>query len=115
MGENRVSIFFQGHDHLFAKEVINGIVSQDCPMPSDAADIVSSEKDEISAHLNITANQENSIIIATSAATTDCSGTVESRRCLSLTPQAFGIQTITSRLTRRKAWTRHFLPGTRGH
>lgn len=30
-----VSIFFQGHDHLFAKEELNGVIYQEVPMPSD--------------------------------------------------------------------------------
>ncbi len=30
-----VDIFFQGHDHLYAKEVLDGIVYQEVPMPSD--------------------------------------------------------------------------------
>ncbi|MCU0644285.1 MAG: metallophosphoesterase family protein, partial [bacterium] len=36
MVDNGVTIFFQGHDHLFAKEELDGIVYQECPMPSDA-------------------------------------------------------------------------------
>ena len=31
-----VDIFFQGHDHLYAKEVLNNVVYQEVPMPSDA-------------------------------------------------------------------------------
>ena len=31
-----VDIFFQGHDHLYAKEQLNGVVYQEVPMPSDA-------------------------------------------------------------------------------
>lgn len=31
-----VSIFFQGHDHLYAKEELDGIVYQEVPMPSDS-------------------------------------------------------------------------------
>jgi hypothetical protein len=34
--DNGVSIFFQGHDHLFAHEVLDGVVYQEVPMPSDA-------------------------------------------------------------------------------
>lgn len=30
-----VDIFFQGHDHLYAKEVLNNVVYQEVPMPSD--------------------------------------------------------------------------------
>ena len=31
-----VNIFFQGHDHLFAHEVLNGVTYQEVPMPSDS-------------------------------------------------------------------------------
>ena len=31
-----VDIFFQGHDHLYAKEQLNGVIYQEVPMPSDA-------------------------------------------------------------------------------
>jgi hypothetical protein len=34
--DNGVNIFFQGHDHLFAQEVLDGIVYQEVPMPSDS-------------------------------------------------------------------------------
>ena len=34
--DNKVNIFFQGHDHLFAHEVMDGIVYQEVPMPSDS-------------------------------------------------------------------------------
>ncbi len=36
MKENKVCIFFQGHDHLFAREELDDIVYQTCPMPSDS-------------------------------------------------------------------------------
>lgn len=32
-----VDVFFQGHDHLFAKEELNGVVYQEVPMPSDSS------------------------------------------------------------------------------
>ena len=35
--DNGVNIFFQGHDHLFAKEVLDGVVYQEVPMPSDSS------------------------------------------------------------------------------
>ena len=35
MLDNYVSIFFHGHDHVFAKEEIDGMVYQECPQPSD--------------------------------------------------------------------------------
>lgn len=31
-----VNAFFQGHDHLYAKEVVDGIVYQEVPMPADS-------------------------------------------------------------------------------
>jgi phosphodiesterase/alkaline phosphatase D-like protein len=31
-----VNIFFQGHDHLFAQEVLDGVIYQEVPMPSDS-------------------------------------------------------------------------------
>lgn len=34
--DNRVNIFFQGHDHLFAREVLDGVIYQEVPMPSDS-------------------------------------------------------------------------------
>lgn len=34
MVKNRVTIFFQGHDHLFATQRLDGIVYQTCPMAS---------------------------------------------------------------------------------
>jgi len=37
MVKDGVTIFFQGHDHLFAKEELDGLIYQECPMPSDAS------------------------------------------------------------------------------
>ena len=36
MVNNGVNIFFQGHDHLFAQEMLDGVVYQEVPMPSDS-------------------------------------------------------------------------------
>ena len=36
MVQNHVNVFFQGHDHLFAVEQLDGIVYQEVPMPSDS-------------------------------------------------------------------------------
>ncbi len=36
MVNNKVNIFFQGHDHIFSKEMLDGIVYQAVPMPSDS-------------------------------------------------------------------------------
>jgi hypothetical protein len=35
MAKHRVSVFFQGHDHLFARQERDGIVYQEVPMPAD--------------------------------------------------------------------------------
>lgn len=32
-----VQIFFQGHDHLYAKEILDGVIYQEVPMPSDTS------------------------------------------------------------------------------
>ncbi|MBL7806175.1 MAG: metallophosphoesterase [Saprospiraceae bacterium] len=37
MADNGVQIFFQGHDHLFALEKMDGVVYQEVPMPSDTS------------------------------------------------------------------------------
>jgi hypothetical protein len=34
--DNGVNIFFQGHDHLFVHEVLDGVTYQEVPMPSDS-------------------------------------------------------------------------------
>lgn len=34
--DNGVNVFFQGHDHVFAHEVLNGVTYQSLPMPSDS-------------------------------------------------------------------------------
>jgi hypothetical protein len=35
--DNKVTIFFQGHDHLFAREELDGVTYQTVPMPSDSS------------------------------------------------------------------------------
>jgi hypothetical protein len=35
MARNKVTIFFQGHDHLFVRQSLDGIVYQECPIPAD--------------------------------------------------------------------------------
>lgn len=35
MVQNSVTIFFQGHDHLFATEIVDGLTYQTVPMPAD--------------------------------------------------------------------------------
>jgi hypothetical protein len=36
MAENLVTIFFQGHDHLFARQELDGVIYQTVPMPADS-------------------------------------------------------------------------------
>jgi hypothetical protein len=36
MVHNGVNVFFQGHDHLFAQEALDGIIYQECPMTADS-------------------------------------------------------------------------------
>jgi hypothetical protein len=35
--KNKVSVLFQGHDHLYAREELDGLVYQTVPMPSDSS------------------------------------------------------------------------------
>jgi hypothetical protein len=35
MVKNKVTIFFQGHDHLFAKQELDGVIYQEVPNPAD--------------------------------------------------------------------------------
>ena len=35
MAKNGVTIFFQGHDHLFAKQELDGVIYQEVPNPAD--------------------------------------------------------------------------------
>ena len=37
MVDNNVTIFFHGHDHLFVRQELDGVVYQECPMPTDDA------------------------------------------------------------------------------
>lgn len=65
MVKNKVNIFFQGHDHLFAKEELDGIVYQEVPMPSDSTYLIGTTdngdafrgvKIDASGHLRVTVN-----------------------------------------------------------
>lgn len=35
---NHVTIFFQGHDHLFCKQELDGVIYQTCPLPAGSPD-----------------------------------------------------------------------------
>jgi hypothetical protein len=61
--DNGVNIFFHGHDHLFAHEVVDGVTYQEIPMPSDStyelgmlanADAYLSDKYDGSGHIRVT-------------------------------------------------------------
>jgi len=60
--DNGVTIFFQGHDHLFAHEVLDGVIYQEVPMPSDStyeigmlanADAYVSDRFDGSGHIRV--------------------------------------------------------------
>ncbi|MCP4590369.1 MAG: hypothetical protein GY842_06480 [bacterium] len=36
MAQSGVTIFFHGHDHVFVKQELDGVVYQECPQPADA-------------------------------------------------------------------------------
>ena len=61
--DNKVNIFFQGHDHVFAHEMLDGVTYQTCPMPSDSTyrigilangDAFTSDTFEGTGHLRVT-------------------------------------------------------------
>jgi Secretion system C-terminal sorting domain len=67
MVTNGVNIFFQGHDHLFALEIMDGLVYQEVPMPSDTsyqigvlanADAYTDLTLDGSGHLRVTVEQD---------------------------------------------------------
>jgi hypothetical protein len=63
MKQHGVTIYFQGHDHLYAKEDVEGIVYQEVPMPSDSTYIIGTRDNgdaytgvimDASGHLRVT-------------------------------------------------------------
>ena len=65
--DNHVTIFFQGHDHLFAKEELDGVIYQEVPMPSDStyslgmianADAYTSLAMDGSGHIRVTVSSQ---------------------------------------------------------
>jgi hypothetical protein len=66
MVKHGVTIFFQGHDHLFARQELDGIVYQEVPMPADQGYVTYNEdryrsgiKLPNSGHLRVTVSPEN--------------------------------------------------------
>ncbi|MEI7595909.1 MAG: metallophosphoesterase [Bacteroidota bacterium] len=69
--DNGVNIFFQGHDHVFAHEVMDGVIYQALPMPSDStyeigmlanADAYVSDTVDGSGHLRISVSPECAVV-----------------------------------------------------
>ncbi|MBK7879858.1 MAG: T9SS type A sorting domain-containing protein [Saprospiraceae bacterium] len=67
MVKNKVNIFFQGHDHLYAKEELDGLIYQEVPMPSDStyqigvlanADAYTDITLDGSGHIRVTVNPD---------------------------------------------------------
>lgn len=67
MADNGVTIFFQGHDHLFAREVVDGVIYQTLPKPAEKIADQQSNFDAYpnadklmnSGYLNVTVTPEN--------------------------------------------------------
>jgi hypothetical protein len=66
MADNHVTIFFQGHDHLFARQELDGVVYQTVPSPADpnyamdnADAFKTGDKLPSSGHLRVMVTAEN--------------------------------------------------------
>jgi hypothetical protein len=72
MVKNGVNIFFQGHDHLFAKEELDGLVYQEVPMPSDSTYIIGT-RDNGDAYTGVTidASGHMRVTVSSSKVTVD--------------------------------------------
>jgi hypothetical protein len=71
MVENGVNVYFQGHDHLFAREEVDGIVYQEVPMPSDSTYVIGTTdnggaytgvKMDASGHLRVTVSPSRATV-----------------------------------------------------
>jgi hypothetical protein len=69
--KNKVSVLFQGHDHMYAKEELDGLVYQTVPMPSDSSytlgmiangDAFGGVKLTGSGHLRVTVSPEKATV-----------------------------------------------------
>ena len=63
MVKHRVTIFFQGHDHLFCKQEKDGIVYQELPMPSDK-DYVAYNDDRYASGLKLPSSGHLSVTVS---------------------------------------------------
>lgn len=74
MVKNKVNIFFQGHDHLYAKEILDGIIYQEVPMPSDSTYIIGTRDNGDSypdPSLNIDASGHLRVTVSSTEVTVD--------------------------------------------
>ena len=69
MVKNRVSIFFQGHDHIFVTQERDGVIYQSMPNPADDtfsffndAAYKSGVKAPNSGHVRVTVSEENALV-----------------------------------------------------
>ena len=71
MVDNHVTIFFHGHDHVFVKQDLDGIVYQECPQPDDATydegfyligQYFTGDKINNSGHLRVTVSPSQAIV-----------------------------------------------------
>jgi hypothetical protein len=69
--KNKVSVLFQGHDHLYAREELDGLIYQTVPMPSDSSytlgmiangDAFGGIKMAGSGHIRITVSPEKATV-----------------------------------------------------
>ena len=69
MAENGVTIFFQGHDHLFARQELDGVTYQEVPCPADPTystfnedAYISGVKQPNSGYLRVTVSPQNTTV-----------------------------------------------------
>ena len=67
MAENHVTIFFQGHDHIFVRQELDGVIYQTLPEPANpfytyenADAYQSGDKFPNSGHVRVTVSPERS-------------------------------------------------------
>jgi hypothetical protein len=118
MVKNKVNIFFQGHDHLYAREELDGLVYQTVPMPSDSsynlgmianADAFGGVKLAGSGHLKVTVSPEKiQVDYILAVLTRDENSIMKNRQVAnsySVTPSGITSATeIPDMLTRQSIW-----------